>query len=126
MPSPETFQRKQKMVLWPFLGNDQYGQPVTDEPREILVRWEQTSTQARDAQGKVINIDGKIVVAESIAIGGEAWLGSLESWYGRGSAGQETGLMTITAILEDAKDIKGRKHRRVLGLSRHQNAPSQS
>lgn len=126
MPSPETFQRKQTVTVWDLLGYDQFSQVVTDVPREILVRWERTFYQAKDAKGKLITIDAKMVVAEDVTIGSLVYPGTLEEWYGTGSAGDETELLTVVAQLEDALDIKGRKRRRVVGMSRHKSTPTGS
>lgn len=126
MPSPETFQRKQTVTVWDITGYDEFNQVVTDVPREILVRWERTFWQAKDPKGKLITIDAKMVVAEDIAIGSLVYPGTLETWYGIGSAGDEAELLSVVAQLEDALDIKGRKRRRVVGLSRYKSTPTGS
>jgi hypothetical protein len=107
--------RFQTAVLWPADGHDPYGQPKVGCPEEITVRWVSKSRQATDANGNPITLDATVIVVQDVDPGSAMWLGTLEDWYGTGSAGQESGVMEVVTF-DKTPDIKNRAIRRELGL----------
>jgi hypothetical protein len=124
MPSLEASDRPSYAVLWAALGtSDDRGEPLTDEPREIRVRWEDVNKAAVDARGANIGLDAEVTVNEDVPLDSELWHGKLETWYGAdGSAGDDNNVMYVR-VSRKVPDVKGRNVRYVLGLSKFRNAP---
>lgn len=120
--SIETDLRYQKAVLWSASGYDDYGQVKVSAPVEIGVRWTNKRSEALDPQGNTIAVDASVVVGFSdIPIGSKLWLGSLSSWYGTGSGGQDDEVMEVVTSSK-GRDIKNRGIRRTLGLKKFQDS----
>lgn len=124
MPPIETFHRHQRAVLWPIEGRDDYGDPVVGEPVEIMVRWEDRPRDSVQQQTASVEFDATVVVDRVIAVGSQLWLGSIEFWYGTGSAEDDTGLTEVTEYNE-TPDLKGRNIRRVVRVRRFKNQPGE-
>lgn len=125
MPSIETAFRRQKAILFMKVGVDDYGQAlVTDEPVEIDVRWNKKRGMLRDPQGNEVAIDGYAVVAQTIEVGSQMWLGELNDFLGTGSgsAGYETEVMEVVDYKE-TPDIKNRNLRRTVALRKFRDEP---
>lgn len=121
MPAPEAACRLQTAVLWSKIGDDDYGEPLRDDPEEINVRWVQRRTASLDANGNTISLDATVVVNQEIVVGSLLWLGALSSWTGTGSAGDDTELM-IVATYNETPDLKNREIRRMVGLRRFRDS----
>lgn len=115
MPKPETSFRRQWAVLWPAGGYDEFGQPTVGEPQEIQVRWVNRQSRALSPEGNTITLDASVVTVEDIPVGSIMWEGTLDDWYGIGSAGQDSGLMEVVSA-DYTPDLKGRVWRKNLGL----------
>lgn len=120
MPPMETAYRRQTAVLWEWLREDAYNEPVLDEPVEIAVRWKWGRREALSPQGTPIAVDATVVVAQDIAVGSLLYEGTLNEWYGHsgtgsGSAGQDTALMQVVTF-SSTPDLKNRNRRRTAGL----------
>lgn len=129
MPPLEEMDQNQQALLWPILtgraGRDRFGNPVTGPPEELCVRWVEGQSDALRPDGTPIRIDGKITSSEDITIGSTMWLRPLDSdpqlttlevWYETGSAGEDTGLVVVEALMGRAPDLKGRFYRREYGV----------
>lgn len=123
MPPFEIMDRHQAAVLWSATGGyDDHGEPVVGEPTEIRVRWNWGRTQSVGPRGNIIALDAKVVAAEDIPLGSNMWQGSLEDWYGTGSAGEAADVMYVVTEGK-AVDLKGRITRREYGLSWFRDNP---
>lgn len=123
MPPMEKRHRKQKAVLWPILGVDEFNEPTYDDPVELNVRWTWKNMQAVSPTGSPMALDAQVVVGEVVYIGSLMWEGTLADWYGTGSAGDDDAVMYVVTSNETA-DLKNRPNhrRRTLGLSRFKDA----
>jgi hypothetical protein len=73
--------RKQTAVYWPpSITFDKYGQPQTENPREISCRWDDVTEEFVDALGT--RVVGRAIVMvpveESVEVGGVLMLGTLD------------------------------------------------
>jgi hypothetical protein len=133
MPPMESDLRNQKAVLWDATGAiDDYGRPVVEAPENVWVRWELRNIQVVDRQGNLVGLDGEVVVDRKVGIGSQMWLApdqsansdtATEQWYGTGSAGDDSEVMEVVTY-SDIPDIKGRHHRREVGIRRYRDQPS--
>lgn len=65
---------KQYCLYWKKLSNDQFGEPVYDNPSEILCRWETMTVQTFDAGGRVLVDSTVVYLGNSLASQGDALL----------------------------------------------------
>ena len=115
MTRTTTRRRHQKAVLWAATGYDEYSDIEVSAGVEIDVRWEWGKRDGLDAQGNTITIEATVVVDRKIAVGSKMWLGKLAAY--------ETGETVLYVVnYDEIPDLKGRKYRRVVSLSRHSNA----
>jgi hypothetical protein len=117
MPSIETFHRHDDAVLWPFSGYDDQGKPTVGSPVEIKVRWIEGRKDMANPAGDAVVVSARAVVDRVVAIHSHMWLGTLDEWYGSGSAGDDIGLMEVVAR-GNIPDLKGRKRLKTVGLSK--------
>lgn len=116
MPAQEQAFLPHKAVLWAWFSTDQFGQPVVSStPVEIDVRWTTKRTTAYAPDGSPVTLDATAVVDRFVAIGSEMWLGELASWYGTGSAGDDSEVCVVRTYSETA-DLKGREVTYTVGL----------
>lgn len=115
MPALETMDRHQTAVLWEMIGVDANNETVVGEPSEIQVRWVDRPSQVSGAEGHPTTVDATAVVAQDIPIGSLMWLGTLEDFYGVGSAGDDAAIMEVVSA-PVASDLKNRVYRRTVGL----------
>lgn len=115
MPAPEGAFRRQDAVLWPASGHNDYGERQVGEPVELRVRWNTTRQEAVAPDGNTVQLTAVVVVDRVIEVGGLMYLGTLEEWYGTGSAGDDSELHQIITYRE-TPDLKGRFIRRTVGL----------
>jgi hypothetical protein len=70
MPTLERTFRYETITLWEASEEtDTHGRNKVLSPVEITVRWDDTRTQSRDAQGNTVIWDVKLVAERKIAIG---------------------------------------------------------
>lgn len=69
--------RNQKAVYWPFLGEDTYSRRLYGPPRELRVRWEDTTEVVVDNQGNEIRSRARVNVGEDLYTEGLLWLGPI-------------------------------------------------
>jgi|SRR5579885_122140 hypothetical protein len=143
MPAQELAFLRQRAVVWPFLGYDEYGQPVVDFPIEIPCRWLMKHREVLDPEGNTIALDAEVVVAQHVPMNSWMWKGDLEQWYsghgaltryGTGTApaapAYDLGSAAFDEELHEVKwrnetpDIKARHSFHKLGLMRIPNAKS--
>lgn len=115
MPALETMDRHQTAVLWEKTGVDANNETVVGEPVEITVRWVNRPKQAGRPLNIPVTVDATVVVAQDVTIGSLMYLGTLEEFYGTGSAGDDVQIMEVIAAPKTS-DIKHRNWRRTLGL----------
>lgn len=120
MPAQETTYRFETAVLWEFSGYDRNGQPAVDSPSELIVRWVDTEQQVRDSKGNDVTIVAEVHTNTPVAVGSRMWRGSLEDWYGAGSAGQDTGVMQVISY-KDTPDVKARARYKAVSLARYKD-----
>jgi hypothetical protein len=127
----ETTKRYQKAWLRTWLGVNANGEPVTSAPVDVDVRWTWGQQAALNAQGGTIALDAVAVVDREISVDSEMWLApdstysALEQWLGTGSAGDESGVMTVQSYKE-VSDIRNRGIRREVGLAFAKDTPATS
>lgn len=123
MPAPEANGREQDAVLWEATGRyDAEGRHLIGEPREIEVRWLRKRRMGTAANGSPVMLDATVVTVEEIAVGSNMWLGTLDDWYGVGSAGDATEVHEVVSY-DETPDVKGREVYRTLSLIRHKDKP---
>jgi hypothetical protein len=122
MPPLETMDRYQTAVLWRRGDDTDTGESDKGEPTEITVRWVTGRKETTDRKGNVIALDAEVILAETVQIGDELWKGTLEEWYGTGSAGNNDEVMRV-ATYEEVPDIKNRNVQYVAGLQWFKDTP---
>lgn len=70
--------RKQWAVYWATESNDQFGNPVYEEPVEIKCRWEDKQDLFRDKEGKEVVSSAKVWPDRHLTLDGVLWEGRLE------------------------------------------------
>jgi hypothetical protein len=115
MPSVERSFRRQVAVFWEASGRDGYNQVKTLAPVELRVRWVNKRRQVTGADGTPITIDASAVTDRELPIGSALWLGTLDDWYGSGSAGSDVGVMEVVHH-DTTPDIKARANMHEAGL----------
>lgn len=125
MPPIETDLRNQWCVLWPLEGHDSYSEPLLGEPVELRVRWEDRPRDITSPQSVALEYDATIVINRRIEVGSQMWLGTLDDWYGEGSAGKDVGLVEVVEYTE-TPDLKNRHTRRVVYVRRYRDTLGES
>lgn len=110
MPPLETSDLHQTAVLCTYVGQDNYGNPLLDDPVEISVRWEETYKESIDPRGNPILITDTVVVDQDIAVGSILWLGELSAF-----SSPYTNLRIVNEYRE-TPDLKNIHRRRVVEL----------
>lgn len=123
MSHPELIGKYQTALLFLKTGVDEYNEPVTAEPIELMVRWQNSSRDVRGPNGTTITLDATVTANRDIPIGSQMWLGTLARWVGTGSDGTETELMEVVSR-ELVPDVKGRATFRSFGLARFRDEPT--
>lgn len=109
-------------------GYDRYGRPIVAEPVEIDCRWVrqygvvETSSSDQTARHGTTEILATVVVDREITVGSGMWKGSLDSWYGVGSANNNSDVLEVAAYIE-ADDVRGRETYRAVKLTLSGDAP---
>lgn len=117
MPQMEVAYLTDWVVLWEATGIDDDGEVTIGAPVEVRARWVDGRAETVDRKGDPIALDALAVVAQPVPDGSLLWLGTLEDWYGTGSAGAGVGLHQVKTASR-TPDLKGRGQRRTLGLQR--------
>ena len=118
MPQLETYDLKQKAVLWPVqVFYDGYGEPQVGEPEEITCRWLTGRQEDMDSRGNNVNLEAVVVVDRKIDPGSRMWRGTLSEFLGTGSAEGQTEMMTVVKY-DETPDLKNRHFYREVGLMR--------
>ena len=68
----------QTAVYWEPSGMSGYGSAVYNEPRELKIRWDDTSEKVTANNGELIVSRSRILVQEELKYKGYLWLGKLE------------------------------------------------
>jgi hypothetical protein len=123
MPSNETSYLNQTAVLWRANGTDAYGEPSFSTPEEINVRWVNKSLLDLNPTANNIGINARVATEVDIEVDSLLWLGTLEEWYGVGSAGTSpdgaSDSLSQVKSFNRVPDIKGREYRRVFDVVRY-------
>lgn len=69
--------RKQYAVYWPPSENDDFGQPIPQEPIEIRCRWEDVQEEYQDLKGEKHVSNAIVYVDRELEIDGYLWEGKL-------------------------------------------------
>lgn len=134
MPSMETAYRRQKALLYPVVGIDDFGTPTRSRSGvvELDVRWVDRRSDTVDAEGNTIALDATVVVDREIDIHSVMWKGSLEdAWELVPGTGTGTGTGVVPTeghyfevlTYNEAPDLKARAVRRTVGLRRYKAVP---
>lgn len=122
MPPIETMEFNQKAVLWRRTGINANAEPRLASPVEISCRWDDTpKAHSGAANDETIRIDATAIVDRDIPIGSDLWLGTLNDFYGVGSAGDEVNVMTVVSSRR-VPDLKGIETWRSVSMSRKRGA----
>lgn len=123
MPAIEDDDRLQKAVYWEATNtNDEFGNPVYLDPVEIDVRWITKRKQGVDSKGNPIALEATVIADVLIPIDSTMWEGTLEEWYGTGSAGKDDELMVVKANGK-TPDLRAIETRYKAFLSRYRDQP---
>ncbi len=118
MPAQEIAFRRDKVLYWAKATPDRYGQAQVSPPVEVVVRWDDKITLARDAQGNNRTLDAQIVAAREF-LPGSLVLHQTESYYlGTGSDVEPLELYEVITY-DKTPDIKNRASAYVVGLARY-------
>lgn len=135
MPSLEEMDRHQRAVLWTLKTGrsryDKFGNPVTDAPVEVWVRWIDGVIDTLRPDGTPLRLDAQVIADQDIPIGSVMWLAvgcpddddAVSFYYSEGSGGEDTGLMTVETR-KFGLDLKGREDRWEFGLSKFMDTPA--
>jgi hypothetical protein len=98
----------QKAVLWTKAGTfDNYGNPVFSEPEEIDCNWKRSRRLASGQQRGTDTVDATMDIKQLIEPGAQVYLGTLETWYGSGSGGNND-LVMIVVSCDECADVRNR------------------
>lgn len=114
MPPLESMDRNGWAVVFPFVGRDEYGQPLYGEAEEIEVRWIHGRSKVQDREGNTVVLDGTLVAGAEIGIDSQLWEGRLADWLGTGSGNPDEALLVVKSC-HRAQDLKGRVVRYEIG-----------
>ncbi len=126
MPAPEYRDRWQPAVLWPALNpvqTDDYAVIQVGPPVQIQVQWKLTRKEVQAPDGSTVTLDATVKVwgiadvPQDIWIGSHIWLGTLASWYGVGSSGDDNEVRVVMTF-NRVPDPKNRWQGFELGLMR--------
>jgi hypothetical protein len=114
--------RRTYVVVWDCTGEDDFGQPkVSDEPEEILVRWETIKRDVVDPKGRKVAVDVQISLNRDIAPGSVVWLGQISDLATGTDSGTDDdypGDVRRVVTFESIPDVKGRATERFATLAR--------
>jgi len=113
MPVLEESDLHEYAVLWSAGGVDDYGNPTVSAPVEIPCRWLIGMRESLDAEGNIIGVSDTVIVDRAIPIGSILWKGRLKDL-----PSSPTDLKQVIEYRE-TPDVKGRKRRRMVLLSRY-------
>ncbi len=118
MPSQETAFRRDKVLYWEKGDPDRFGQATVLPYVELVVRWDDRKTLARDSQGNKVTLDSQIIAAQSMEVGSIV-LHSTEAYYV--GTGSETDPQELYEVITNdvTPDIKNRFSAYVIGLQRY-------
>lgn len=115
MPYPEQDYRFQRAVLWRYIGDDEYGNPVVQEGIDITVRWEDKQIQIIGPNGQPMSLDATVESIKEIPINSILWKGSTSSIS---TIDEITGFMQVVTQ-DKTPDVKARVFRLTYGLKRY-------
>jgi hypothetical protein len=101
MPHFTRRRKSQTVVVWDFASYDRHGAAIVSAPREIKARWEGVT------EFSGVEVDGVLYTKEYLAPETRVWLGTMEDYYGTGSAGDDTNIMFVSQCAE-SKGLKSR------------------
>jgi hypothetical protein len=125
MPSLESFFCWQTALLFPYLTDDRYGQPVVGGPVEVQVVWVADKREIFNAMGNTVALEAMAVVQQQVAPKSQMWLGALARWVSLNAASRVIDLQEVLTYKE-TPDVKGRWIRRQVGLVKLHNPPGNS
>jgi hypothetical protein len=121
MPILEDDDLDDRCLYWEYAGDGPDGQPVYEEPAELLVDWRVRHRETLAADGTQLAIDAEVTVDRVIPLGSKLWLApdpaeeALPQWYGSGSAGPADEVMRVAARRR-TRDTRGNEVRHVVEL----------
>lgn len=114
MPAFETMDRNQHAVLWQRKtlngrpASTRHGKPLVNTPADVMVQWDDSYTQGRDAKGNKVDADGTIFWTGPVAIGSMFWLGTIQQATSQAlDAGSAIELLEVVYV-NITPDLKGR------------------
>jgi hypothetical protein len=124
MPPIESSKRKQDAVYWPIAGVNEHGESYVGDPVALKVRWEYRNEQVVDPKGNVIGVQAVVVVDRVIAPESKMWLGKLSDLSDDqlDETNDEINQLMEVVYYNEVPDLKGRRKRRIVGLTRYMDA----
>jgi hypothetical protein len=119
MPAVELDGRYQKSVLWVKTGDDAHGEPIVDDPVEIMARWERGTRYARSPEGTTIAVDHMVYVDREITAHSLLWKGLLEDLTG---TSVPDGPIFQVEFYEEIPDVDCRAFERIVAVTRFRDS----
>lgn len=118
MPAQEIAFRNDKVVYWPFVRRNRYGEPIIGSAEERTVRFDNKQTLARDPQGNKILLDASMVADREYLIGSIVHNSTIEYFVGTGSGDTPLELFEVVSY-GGVDDLKKRATAYLVGLKRY-------
>lgn len=114
MPPLETMDRNQHAVYWArqtYNGrpkSDKHGKPLVSAPVDVMVQWDDSYTQSRDAKGNKVEADGTLFGNQNVAIGSVFWLGTVATLNAAMLTPESVLNLLEVVYVNTTPDLKGR------------------
>ncbi len=120
MPAMEQMDRHQDAAIFVRTGVDAFSESEHAAPVDHKVRWTWSRSFSTDANGNKIALDAKVVTAMAVPVGSLMYLGTVDAWYGTGSAGNDTELCEVVTD-HSGPSLCNKFYRYSYGLKRYRN-----
>lgn len=115
MPAVEQDGRYQKTVLWVKTADDRNGEPIVDDPVEIIARWERGTRYAKTPESTTVAVDHVVYVDREITAGSIMWKGPLADIAG---TSLPSGPAFEVEYYDEIPDVDCRAFERIVGVIR--------
>ena len=124
MPPLETMDRNQHAVYWArqtYNGrpkSDKHSKPLVSAPVDVMVQWDDSYTQQRDAKNNKVDVDGTLFTNMTVAIGSVFWLGTVATLPSFELNPQAMLNLLEVVYVNVTPDLKGRVQSYELGVQK--------
>lgn len=124
MPPLETMDRNQHAVYWArqtYNGrpkSDKHSKPLVSAPVDVMVQWDDSYTQQRDAKNNKVDVDGTLFTNMTVAIGSVFWLGTVATLPSFELNPQAMLNLLEVVYVNVTPDLKGRVQSYELGVKK--------